>query len=82
MFLINHDGYNGTICQLQMRIMMMHVYIVNRNARFIVGADYSSRESGDMWFNPLIYENNDFAATLRKNHVMPMGTLLPQNMPG
>ena len=61
---------------------MMHVYIVNRNARFIVGADYSSCESGDMWFNPLIYENNDFAATLRKNHVMPMGTLLPQNMPG
>ena len=53
-FLINYDGDNGPICRLKMRIMMMHVYIVHRNARFIGGADYGSREAGDMWFDPLI----------------------------
>ena len=60
----------------------MHVDIFHRNARFIGGADYGSREAGDMWFDPLISEHNAFAATLRKNHVSPMGPLLPQNMPG
>ena len=47
-FLINCDGENGPICQLKMSIMMMHVDIVHRNARFIGGADYGSCEAGDM----------------------------------
>ena len=81
-FLINFDGDNGPICRLKMIIMMMHVDIVHRKTRFIEGADYGSHEAGDMWFDPLIYEHNDFAVTLRKNHASPMGILLPQNMPG
>ena len=61
---------------------MMNVDIVHRNARFIGGADYGSREAGNMGFHPSISEHNDFAATLRKNHAAPMGPLLPQNIPG
>ena len=61
---------------------MIHVEIVHRNAKFIGAADYGSRESGDMWFDPLISEHNAFTATLRKNHAAPMGSFLPQNMPG
>ena len=61
---------------------MMHVDIVHRNARFVGGADCGSCEAGDMWFDPLIYKHNAFAATLRKNNMAPMGPLLPQNMPG
>ena len=81
-FLINYDGDNGPICRLQMKFMIMHVNIVHSNARFIVGADYGSREAGNMGFHPSISEHNDFAATLRKNHAAPMGPLLPQNIPG
>ena len=52
------------------------------NSRFIGGANYGSREAGDMRFDPLISEHNSFAATLIKNHVAPMGPLLTQNMLG
>ena len=81
-FLINYDGDNGPIYQLQLRIMMAHVKIVHRNEKLIGGANYVSREASDMWFDPLISKHNAFAATLRKNHAEPMVTLLPQNMPG
>ena len=81
-FMIYYYGDNDPICKLQMRIIMMRVYIVHRNARFIGGADHGYREAGDMWFDPLISEHNSFAATLIKNHVAPMGPLLTQNMLG
>ena len=81
-FLLNYDGSNGPFCRLQIRIMMMHVDIVHRNARHVAGADYGSREGGDLWFDPLISEHNAFPATLRKNNAAPMGPMLPQNMPG
>ena len=65
-----------------MRIMMMHVDVIHRNARFLGGANYGSREGGDLWYDPLISKHNAFAATLRKNFAAPTGPLLPQNMPG
>ena len=80
-FLINYDGENGPICRLQMRIMMMHVNIVHRNASFIGGHYYGSCEACDTWFDPFISKHNAFAATLRKNYAAPMGPLLLQNMP-
>ena len=61
---------------------MMHVDIVHRNARFIGGANYGSREAGDMRFDPLISEHNAFSAMHRNNHAAPTGTLLNQKMPG
>ena len=61
---------------------MMHVDIVHRNARFVGGADYGSRESCDMWFYPLISKHNAFATMLRNNHASPMGLFLLKNMPG
>ena len=57
-FLINYNGDNGLICIFQMRIMMMHVYIVHSNVGFVGGDDYGSCEAGDMWFYPLIFEHN------------------------
>ena len=65
-----------------MQIMMMHVDVIHRNARFLGGADYGSRKGGDLWFDPDISKHDAFAATLRKNFDAPVGPLLPQNMPG
>ena len=65
-----------------MRIMMMHIDIVHRNARLLRGADYGSSEAVNLWFDPLISQHDTFAATLRKNHADPVGPLLSNNMPG
>ena len=75
-FLINYDGDNGPICRLQMRIMIIHVEIVHRNASFVGVAYYGSREAGDMWFDPLISKHKAFSAMIRKNHAAPMGPLM------
>ena len=63
-FLVSCDGNNGPIYRLQMQIMMMHVDMIHRNARWVGGADYMSREGGNIWFDPLISKHQAFAATL------------------
>ena len=55
--------------------------VVHRNAHFLGGTEYGSREGGDLWFSPLISQHDAFAVTLHKNHVAPVWPLLPQNMP-
>ena len=81
-FLVSYNGKNGPICRLQMQITMMHVDIIHRNARWVLsGADYMSRESGNVWFNPLISKHQAFTATLPKNFAAPIGPILPQHLP-
>ena len=62
--------------------MMMHVDIAHRNARWVGGADYMSREGGDIWFDPLISKHQAFAATMRKKYAAPIGPVLPEHLPG
>ena len=81
-FLCNYDGNNGPIFRLQMQRMMQHVNVIHWTARFLGGADYGSREGGNLWFGPLISKHDAFLATLRKNFAAPVGPLLPQNLPG
>ena len=76
-FLINYEGLNEPLLWLQMRSMMMHVNIIHCSAKSFGGADYGSREVGDLWDDPLIVSYNTFLATLRKKYTAPFGPILP-----
>ena len=82
MFLCNYDDNNGPIYPLQMRIIIMHINVANRNGWFLGGANYGSREGSNLWFDQLISQHDAFAATLHKNHAVPVESSLPHNMPG
>ena len=81
-FILTYDGDNRPIRRLQIRLMLLFVDIVHRNANFLGGADYGSREAGDLWYDRLITQHNAFTHTLRKNFAAPMGPLKPKNVPG
>ena len=65
-----------------MRIMMMHMDVNHRSKIWVIGADYGSREAGDLWYDPLIRDHNAYAAMLRKRFAPPIGPVLRENMPG
>jgi hypothetical protein len=81
-FLLAYDGDNGILRRWQMRLMMMHLDVIHRNAKWLGNADYLSRFGGEIHYDPLISGYEAIAAQLRKNHAAPIGPLLPQNMPG
>ena len=81
-FLLTYDGDNGPILRIQMQIMMVFYNIVHRNACWILDADYMSRHGGNIWWDPLLVQYNQYASLLRKNHAAPMGPIKSHMMPG
>jgi hypothetical protein len=55
-FILSYDGQNPRILRLQMRIMCWDMVIKHRNEVCLTDADYFSRLSADLCFDPLLKE--------------------------
>ncbi len=81
-FILLYDGNNPAVLRLQMRLMCWDVDIVHRNDRHLTNANYWSRLSADICFDPPFKSYLDFDCGLRER--CPAPTSLPmktENMP-
>ena len=71
-FILSYDGNNPAISRLQMRLMCWDVDIVHRNESYLVDADYWSRLSADVCFDPLFKSYLNFNRGLRQCFPAPV----------
>jgi hypothetical protein len=82
-FILTYNGHNPPLLRLQMRLMCWDMTIVHRPGTSLTSANYLSRLSADLCFDPFLKDYIQRVDSLkRSNPAISSLPIKPENMPG